>query len=32
MLGEFFSASLNKLLTLDAPNPEYFYTKSLPET
>lgn len=32
MLGAFFSASSNKFLTLDAPRPEYFSTKSLPET
>ena len=32
MLGAFFSASSNRFLTLEAPKPEYFSTKSLPET
>lgn len=30
--GAFFYASSNKLRTLDAPNPENLYTKSLPDT
>lgn len=32
MLGAFFSASSNRFLTLEAPKPEYFSTKSLPDT
>ena len=32
ILGAFFSASSKRVLTLDAPKPEYFYTKSLPDT
>ena len=32
ILGEFFYASSNKLRTLDAPKPENFSMKSLPDT